>query len=161
MSIGEVQQSIIDILKSDPLIYPSPFVAVLKRWAAEGGPAVPGATPEVWDDISGKMKPHISVLDGGDAIQSGGEGFGGRNSAPVIVGMVRANDAGRAQLGSLNDRIRFHFGRSYLSISESDRRQVKLFNRLAEQEGSELGYNGMILSRWILDVVSIDHFMIP
>ncbi len=142
---------IILTLQNDSLLGPSEFPGgVWPRLPriGTGSMATPGAfyctdTPLE----SGKLKPVISVIDGGSNPSPGGVAHNGFVEFPLVYGYSFANTAGEADLDLLEERIRFHFplrGRSYPLGVRSVR--MKALERQPNREADDFGYPGRIFS---------------
>jgi hypothetical protein len=115
----------------------------------------PGATPGAFytqaEDASqsGKLKPVISVLDGGDNPSPGGAAHNGFVGFPQVYGYAFATPSGRALLGALDDRLRFRFRRgvSYPTPYGGSAELLTL-ERSPIRDGEDFGYPGRSFAIW-------------
>lgn len=148
--MSELQSFIINKLKNDPLLVPSPFVNIINRWPRPGGTNIRGASPEFWEN-DGRMKQAVWVEDMGEYTAPFAEGFGGRRARPNIVAIVHANDAGKAAAYLVQSRLLSHFGKQFYEVGGSTW-EFRYGDRLPYEEGAEYGYAGMLVVRFMIEV---------
>ena len=157
--MSELQTFIINKLKTDTNLVPVPFVNVVNRWPKPGGNNVRGATPEFYE-ADGRMKQALWVEEMGEYDAPFAEGFGGRRSRPNVVAIVYARDDGRAAAALVQSRLLFHFGRKFYTMVNGSKWEFRFSERLPYEEGAEYGYNGMLVVRFMIEVVGHEPLLV-
>ena len=148
-----IRNLIINTLLGDPLLHPTPFSGgVWPRLPRTGSGwlATPGAFYSSSDPANaGKLKPTISVIDGGDNPSPGGVAHNGFVAFPQVYGYSTANPAGEADLALLDRRLRDLFplkGRSYplgtVGVELMTLERQRIF------DADDFGYAGRIFTIW-------------
>lgn len=156
--MSQLQNFILTTLKQDALLVPSPFVNVVNRWPKEGGVNIKGATPEFYDP-DGRMKEALWVEDQGSHDAPFAEGLGGRRSRPNVIAIVYASDFGRSHADLVETRLLTHFGKKFYSVGRSTW-EFRQSDRFPYEEGAEYGYNGMIVVRFMIEVVGYEPLLV-
>jgi hypothetical protein len=146
-----VRDVILQTLQNDPMLGPSVFPGgvwprlprVGTGWSATPGAFYGGENPLE----AGKLKPTISVIDGGNVPSPGGVAHNGFVAFPLVYGYAAANPVGEAVLDTLEDRLHYWFplrGRSYpLGLVGVE---LKTIERQPNREADDFGYPGRIFS---------------
>jgi hypothetical protein len=155
-SLAEIRDLVIDILLADTTpLHPTPFSGgVWPRLprVGSGNLSTPGAFyPSTDPQNAGKLRPTISVIDGGYNPAPGGVALNGFQAFPLVYGYSTANASGEAHLGTLGERLHAWFplrGRSYpLGIGGVE---LKTLERQPIRDADEFGYPGRIFAIWRL-----------
>lgn len=154
----EIQQLVIEKIKNYPGLVPDVFADVLNRPPQEGTSKVANATPTVYQGAF--LQNTVWVREGGLYHAPWGEGFGGKMSTPSVIGITRATTTGKQAMSVLGDAIQDLFGKAYYTMSNGSVWEYRIGNRLPQVEGSEEGYNGMVMSTWTLEVVGIHQLVV-
>lgn len=147
-----LQHVIINTLFSEPVLlsqFPGGLWDRIPK-VGTGATATPGAFYGNENPAeAGKLKPVISVVDGGDNPAPNGAAHNGFVGFPQVYGYTIATPSGRSLLGSLDDRLRFRFRRgvSYPTPYGGGAELVTL-ERSPIRDGEDSGYPGRVFAIW-------------
>ncbi len=151
---------IIQTLLNDSTLHPTLFPGgVWPRLPRQGTGW--SATPGAWYGSenpaeAGKLKPTISVIDGGNVPSPGGVALNGFEAFPLVYGYVVANPSGEAALATLESRLRTHFplsGRSYPLGTGNV--QMKTLEKQQQRDGDDFGFASRIFAVWRIQGVYV------
>lgn len=150
-----MRNTVIQLLTGDSLLYPTPFSGgvwprlprVGTGWLATPGAYYPNTDPQ----NAGKLRPTISVIDGGYVPAPGGVALNGFQAFPQVYGYSTANPSGESDLGMLDERLHDWFplrGRSYpLDLAGIE---IKTLEQQPIRDADDFGYPGRIFAIWRL-----------
>lgn len=157
--MSQIQTFILNKLKTDPNLVPSPFVDVVNRWPKPGGPNIMGATPQFYE-TDGRPRQALWVEDMGKFDAPFAEGFGGKRARPNVIAIVYARSDGQAAADLVETRLMTHFRKSFYQIVPGSVWEFKQADRLPQEEGGEYGYNGMLIVRFMIEVVGHEPLLV-